>query len=418
LLAAAPTWATEWHSFGARAMGMGGVGVALAQGPVGAYWNPAGLGQIENPSGLQIPLSAHAELSGPVLEGANDLNQIGKDCQAAPGAGACTTANINAALSKMGSPESGLRADLGAGLNLKVKSLAFFVNNFAYVAGIPRTDTVNTGPTALLADANDSRIVLRGLSVLEIGVGHGREIPGVPGLLAGGNLKALVGKTGFFEFFVLREDPGSTNPLRKFTEGAKQSLQPALDLGLLWDMNRTWESLPMRPRVGLSARNINSPSFDQPDQAKLAGERSRQSLNGNARLGLAVSPWRFWNIAADVDLTRNLTPLDGVAAQTFGLGTEINVFNRTWLNIPLRLGISRNLAQRGSRTALSAGAGLNFLHFVVDLAVSASPSDQRIQSQDKTEKAPANLGASAQLALLFGGGKEEKKAAGPAPSGP
>ena len=42
--------ATEWHVLGARSMAMGGSGVALAGGPVGAYWNPAGLGQIENPS--------------------------------------------------------------------------------------------------------------------------------------------------------------------------------------------------------------------------------------------------------------------------------------------------------------------------------------------------------------------------------
>src|SRR5438552_4176681 len=75
-------FATPWTVLWPRAMVMGGAYTAIAEGPVGAYWNPAVLGQPENPSGVQVPIGARAEFNGSVLQGANDLNQINKDCAA------------------------------------------------------------------------------------------------------------------------------------------------------------------------------------------------------------------------------------------------------------------------------------------------------------------------------------------------
>ncbi|MDE1976284.1 MAG: hypothetical protein KGI84_03360, partial [Elusimicrobia bacterium] len=76
LAACAPALAVEWQSFGPRAMGMGGAGVALAQGPVASYWNPAGLGQVENPSGFELPVGAQASINGSLIQGIKDLNQL------------------------------------------------------------------------------------------------------------------------------------------------------------------------------------------------------------------------------------------------------------------------------------------------------------------------------------------------------
>lgn len=382
-------------------MGMGTAGVAMGQGGVGSYWNPAGLGQVENPSGLQVPVSAHAEITGTMIEGANDLNQLGKDCQA--GAATCTTANINAALNKFAAPESGIRADVGVGASVKIKKVVVFVNNFAYAGGIPVADTVNTGATALLQNQNNSKIILRGLSVTEIGVGYGREVPFLPGLLIGANLKGLVGKAAYYDLFVLRTDAGTSGAFKNFLSGAKQSFQPGVDVGALWDMNKTFAVLPMRPRVGITAHNINNPKFTQPDQAKNAGERDHVSLQGNVRAGAAISPLHFWNIAADLDLTRNLTPVNGVASRNFGLGTEINVFNRSWLNIPLRVGITRNLANSAAKTSLTGGFGLNFLHVIVDLGAAVSPTTVTVQSQGSSQKFPNNVSAAGQVAIMFGG---------------
>lgn len=403
-LFAASAFATEWHVYGARAVGMGGAGVAVAQGPLGAYWNPAGLGQAENPSGLQVPFSAHIAVSGPVIEGANDLNEVGKACDTTPGTGLCTAANLNAALAKIGAADSGIRADAGLGAAAKIKRLTVFANSLIWVGGFGRADLVNTALAPTLNENNNSRIVLRGLRVFEFGAGYGRELPWVPGLLVGANLKILAGRAGYADFFVFRQDAGSSNLLKDFDQGAKQSVQPGVDLGVLWDMNKTLP-LPLRPRVGLVAKNINNPKFTNPAQATLAGEPSKISLQGQTRLGLALSPLRFWTIAADADLTRNLTPLDGVASQMVGLGTEINVFNRTWLNIPLRAGLSRNMAVKGSKTNLSLGAGLNFLHLTVDASVMWSPTTAQVQTYNENKKFPNEATVGLQVGLVFGGGK-------------
>src|ERR1700690_2238612 len=75
--------ASEWQAMGPRAMGMGGAGVADAQGPLASYWNPAALGRAtENSYGLAMPVDVHAALTGPVLAGANDLKNSESNCQA------------------------------------------------------------------------------------------------------------------------------------------------------------------------------------------------------------------------------------------------------------------------------------------------------------------------------------------------
>jgi len=387
-------------------MGMGGAGVAASEGAVGAYWNPASLGRAESPSGVQIPADVHAEITGQFLAGANDLHDIANACQNSLTNPLCTQPHIDAALAKLNDPTNGLRADASVGAQVKIKKLAVFVNNLAYVSGVPKADFSNATPIGLQNSLNDSELVLRGLNVTEIGAGYGQELPWVPGLFVGGNLKMLVGKAGYYDLFLTQDSAGGIN---KFLNNAKTSIQPGVDLGALWDVHRTLEVVPFHPRVGITSRNINDPQFSNPDQAKAAGVSPYYSLHGNTRLGVALSPLNFWNLAADADLTRNLTTVNGVASQYVGLGTEINVFNRSWLNIPLRAGLARNMAQSGSKTSLTGGFGLNFLHFIVDASAMVSPATVQIKSDKETQKIPSNISGAVQVGMLFGGGPQEAK---------
>lgn len=398
LFAAQSAGATEWHVFGARALGMGGAGVAASQGPVGHYWNPASLGQAESPSGVQVPVGAAVNITGTVLEGANDLNQLVKDC---PAGANCTVANIQAALQKINNPDNGVRVDAGGGVNVKVKRLAVFANGFSYVGGRP-TVQIDVNNTAGTVSANQSKVSLRGIRLLEFGVGYGLELPFLPGLHVGGNLKGIAAKVGYQDVFFASENSGSGS-LSKFDDTSKDSFQPGIDVGVLWDMNKTVPILPFRPRAGLTLRNINNPKFKQPDQAKAAGEANHFSLQGNSRLGVALSPFKWWHLAMDADLTKNLTPLDGAASQVVGVGTEINVFNRDVFNIPLRAGLSRNVAQKGAKTALHLGLGLNFVHVMADVSVYVTPASQTIQSQGKTRKVPSGFSIAGQVGFLLGG---------------
>ena len=390
--------ATEWTALGPRAMGMGGAGVAVPQGAESAYWNPALLGVADSRSGVQIPVGGHFAASGSVLRGAKDLNQVNKDCAA--GAAGCTQANIQNALVELNDPKNGVRGDLGAGAAVKIGRFSVFVTNLTDVGAKPIIDMANN--TQATVANNTSSLQLRGISATEFGLAYGHELPFAPGLSAGAALKGIVGKVGFQNQSIIASDPGN-GALSNFKNSSRTTFQPAVDAGLLWDINRTFTNARWKPRIGLAARDINDPKFKNPDAAIAAGLPSRYSLQGGVRLGAAITPLHFWNLAADLDLTNNLTAVEGIKSRQFGLGTEVNVFNRSWLNIPLRAGLSKNVADSGAKTALTGGVGFEFLHVNLDLAVQTTPATNTVQTQDKSKKLPNEFSASAQIAVLWGG---------------
>ncbi|MBI3289329.1 MAG: conjugal transfer protein TraF [Elusimicrobia bacterium] len=402
ILLAAPAGALEWHPLGARAVAMGGAGVACAQGPIAAYWNPAALGRPSaNAYGLQIPLGLHAGITGSVIEGANDLQSL-KDSASA------TQAQIDAALAKLDQPGSGLRVDAGGGANLKIGKLALFLNGFADAGAVPYVDRTATTPGAITAGTNNSKLIVKGVSLAELGVGYGHELPFAPGLYLGGALKIMNAKVGYADYFILRNDDASAGDISsKLKDGARSSSNFGVDLGALWDLDRTFEGVALKPRVGLTARNLNNPKFSRPPAATAAGLMGKFAVNPQVRLGASISPFNWWNIASDVDLTRNLTPVDNMASRQLGIGSEFNVFNRPWINIPLRVGLMRNLAESSAGTILTAGTGLNFLHVILDVSGAVSTKSVPTQSQGKTEKLPREFGAAFQLSFLFGGSDED-----------
>jgi hypothetical protein len=267
---------------------------------------------------------------------------------------------------------------------------------------------------------NTSGLVYNGLGVTEVGVAYGREVPHAPGLYVGGNLKLLIGDALYYQQEVLQNTEFPPN----FQNAASQySLQPGVDLGVLWDADRTLTWMPMRPRVGVTARNITNPRFDQPSSVAsapacapgeassnnscvLLAQPSRLSLGQQVRAGAALSPLHFWTITADVDLDDNPTLVSGYNSRMAGLGTEIDVFDKAWLNIPLRAGIERNFGEAGSPDVITAGFGLNFYRFSLDAAGELTPQTQTIQSQDKSTTIPSEFGFEVQLAYAFGGEKK------------
>jgi len=410
LTLAAPAGATPWHDFGPRAMGMGGAGVALAQGPEAVYWNPAGLGQLYNADGFSMPIGLRTELTGTALRGANDLFQLSEACRG--GGSLCTASAVSRALDDLGGRGSGALADVAGGFAIKIGKAAFFALNESYAGATPRADRINVGacPGVNCLSNNDSALILRGGSFTEFGAGYGLELKET-GLLIGANLKGILGKVGFDEFRIITQDPG-LGKLSNFKDNARVSFMPAVDLGLLWDLRETWPDLRGRPRLGLTGRNVNCPTFSQPAAAKAAGETDRFALQGQARLGAALSPADSWHLVGDIDLTHNNTEVDGFTSRVLALGTEVDLFNQPEFNLPLRFGLKKNLAESSSGLTFTAGFGLNFLHVLIDLAgqLSAKSADER--SLGVSRSAATNLGASFRFAMLYGGG-EERDGAGP-----
>ncbi|HVC08587.1 MAG TPA: conjugal transfer protein TraF [Elusimicrobiota bacterium] len=407
--AVSPALAVEWQSFGPRAMGMGGAGVALAQGPVASYWNPAGLGQVENPSGFELPVGAQASINGSLIQGVKDLNQL-NGCLGSGGnytnCGFSSTTQANAAiqntLNELGG--GGANLDGGVGAELKLGRLVLFVNDLFYAGEGASIDYTHDQYNNI--QSNTSKAYINGISMTEIGLGYGHELPWVKGLSVGANLKAIVGETGYGSLDIV----SGTNPTFSQSNNTKKSVEPGIDLGALWDLNELLPFLPFRPRAALVARNINAPSFKQP-----AAAATDNLVSGNLdvgrqiRLGAAISPFHWWNIAADADLTQNHT-VTGLPSREVALGTEINIFNRPWINIPLRAGLSKNTALSNSGYQWSLGAGLNFLHVIIDAAGTISQDQVAIQSQGKSTKIPESFGGMIQISVLFGGAPAKAKA--------
>ena len=391
--------ALEWHARGPRALGMGGAGVALAQGPLASYWNPAALGRSSaNSYGVQVPLGAHVALTGTVYEGMKDLQAL-RDRGTAP-----SQPEIDAALAKLNQPGNGLRLDGDFGVDSRFGKFGVFLNGTSDVGAQPVIDNVNKTAPQIQNGSNNSKLVVKGANIGELGVAYGHELPFAQGLYVGGALKIMSADVGYADYFILRDDSNQNDIVSKLKNGARKSSNVGVDAAALWDVDRSFGGVALKPKVGLVGRNLNNPKFKNPGTATTAGHGDSFTVNPQIRLGLALTPFGWWNIAADVDLTRNLTPVDNAASRQLGVGSEFNVFNRAWLNIPLRIGLRRNLAEASAGTMLTAGAGLNFLHVMLD--ASAAVSNRRV-STSANEKIPREVALGFQLSMLFGGAEEK-----------
>jgi hypothetical protein len=497
------SYAEQWQILGTRPMGMGGAFVGMAQGPIAQYWNPAGLYQEKNVSGMEIPVSAGIEFTGKTMENASQLGQVAKDytaLQTAQNDGTAMNAQQMAVFVKslpliqnMNEKGTGALVEAAGGLNLKFAKVTVSVNNYTSLGASPFVDTTNIGlgtdgglvsgvtlnatvtapvdptqaaaataiagaittigygnianlicgsPTCLtpanaaeLANAlvnqaaasmtnqeitdaanilvanaeaaqpiiaagasgnpysnNQTDLTIKGGSFTELAFGLARPIKPVSGLTVGGNLKLVNGRIGYTKFKVLQNETGMTDPFKDFTDGMKTSWAPAIDLGAMYDLTKLSAKLPMKPRAGLVLRNLNRPSFTNPD-----AQGGKTHLDTQARMGLAISPANFWHIAADLDLTKNLTPVNGFKSRQLALGTEFNIINRKAFNIPLRAGIMKNIGNSDSHAAYTAGFGINLLYMHFDVA--GVVSSNKIEIEDK--KYPTKAEVSASFGLLF-----------------
>jgi hypothetical protein len=269
------------------------------------------------------------------------------------------------------------------------------------------TPIINAATSGNSYTNNTTNLTLRAASFEELAMGYSHALP-IPGLLVGGNIKIIEGLVGFDQYKVMNN--GSNNDaLSNLTSNIAKSVQPGLDLGVLWKADKLFPVLPFNPRLGIVGRNLNNPKFDQPAAAVANGDASRYAENGQIRMGVALSPTHFWNITADMDLTNNLTPVDGYHSRLVGLGTEVNVFNRRWINIPLRAGIMRNIEDPNYGLAYTAGLGVNLAHLMFDVA--GQIGSRTTQIQPGQQGVPSEAGVSAQLSFMFGGDSQRTRKA-------
>ena len=392
---AAPASSLAWNELGARQFALGGAGVADAQGPAAAYWNPAALGRPSpNSSGFAAPFDFELALSGPVVAGAKDLS----GCISS----GCTNAQIQQALAELNHAGEGLSANAGGGGSIKIGWATVFLHDFVDMGAEPSVDLVHD--TVATLHQNTSSLIVRGANISELGAGFGQELP-VRGLYIGGDLKIMRAEIGYDNYAVNNSVGNGFNPtdiVKNFRDNTRTSENFGVDVGALWDVERSFDVDFWSWRLGVTGRNLNDPKFAYSAFARQFGVSS-YAVNPQWRAGLSFSPAPGLHFAADADLTRNITALDNDPSRYVGGGVEIDVFDRTWINIPLRAGVKHNLAITGDGATFTLGGGVNLLHVLVDVSGEYSNQSIDTQSLNGTTKIPNRLGAAAQLSVLFGG---------------
>lgn len=151
------SYADKWQTVGARAVAMGGAGVAVANGADTQYWNPANLAIIsdKNNNEIALLLGAEIETTGKTLslidqltQMADKYNQLAEKIDNNLKATAQDVAAIFegfALIAELQKSKTGALIDLNAGIFSRFKKLSFSFRTFGTSGITPFVDTLNIG---------------------------------------------------------------------------------------------------------------------------------------------------------------------------------------------------------------------------------------------------------------------------------
>ncbi|MBI4585355.1 MAG: conjugal transfer protein TraF [Planctomycetes bacterium] len=209
---------------------------------------------------------------------------------------------------------------------------------------------------------NQSGARLRGILMKELAIGYGQPV--FDWLALGVSLKAIHATT-YFNPLVLEDlRSGSGQSLLEELIG-KETRQDSMDIGID-------AGVLLRPAdwlvAGVAGKNLNRPRFDVnvgPDYV----------IEPQARAGLAMLPFDWLTLAADLDLfTNHSEALPGFKSQVLGGGAELNLLDALFI----RAGASQNLRDPDEDVILHAGLGMRVWYFGLDAAVMLPASFSRL----------------------------------------
>ena len=200
-------------------------------------------------------------------------------------------------------------------------------------------------------DDNRTSVILKSLAYVEFPISYGHPISlGRFGRLGiGASIKPITGRV-YSSALLLVEDESidSSTITDSLTDNFKESTTVTVDLGAFYKYSN-WLN------VGIVAKNLTSPKFDAPELKDQDGNLVTVDAKGNpikaaekvtlkpqVRLGVALDPWSWLTIAADLDLTDNETVLDSSDYKSRNLGGGIELHPATWFK--LRAGMYKNLS--------------------------------------------------------------------------
>ncbi|MGC8925216.1 MAG: conjugal transfer protein TraF [Calditerrivibrio sp.] len=242
-------------------------------------------------------------------------------------------------------------------------------------SGIPSTyvsdainlvsDSVNASVNGNTIDKNQSSIDVIGIGLLEVPITYGHPVNDT--LAFGVNLKLIKGRV--YEEKITIFNNNSSDIVDRIKDKYEESNNFAVDLGAIY-MPNNWI------KIGAVAKYLNSPKFDRPNGGDY-------KVKPQGRLGIAINPFETLTIAADADVTKNETAVDGYKSQNIGVGLEWDVLKF----LALRAGVYRNIAESDIGNMYTAGLGLNLYLIRADLGVAISGKKSSYDDKDYPNEA-------------------------------
>lgn len=283
------------------------------------------------------------------------------------------------------------------------------------LTAVQATDTVvNTLAPAFGADAdsidnNKTAVMVKNVAFAEIPISYGHAFKlGASDMLGVGASCKLVRGRVYQTRISLVEDNSveSSDVTDGLRDNYEESTNVTFDLGLLWK-HSNWLS------VGIVGKNLTSPAFKSPyikdqngfyvdsagvrdDDLAFAG-RYRDvavKLKPQARMGVALDPWKWLTIAGDIDLTENETVLSGLDYKSRHLGGGFEI-HTSWLK--LRGGIYKNIADDEIGPVATAGLTIGVPWVLLEIDGAYGLDEARYDEKDY----PKESRVQAQLSMQF-----------------
>jgi hypothetical protein len=313
---------TSFTVLGARASGMGGAFTAVADDTTAFYWNPAAVAR-----GPFVRLGFYG--GGGFQDRGEMVNRLRSE---RPGDG------------------SELGGDRVHGFATAFTVLGLAVSRFTHTRSILETDAVYS----------------HGLQTWDIAASFVQSLP-PDDLIIGGNVRYIRG-TVTSDVTPVSEIPLDARNAADLIDRAVRGEgvtegEPGFDLGVVYQP-RDWI------RLGLSARNLNRPTFHADNGDSVVLER-------HARTGVAFFLPRQLIVALDADISRHDTPVVDGGWREVAAGVE-----KSWSEgrFALRAGIRTEISREGTnRPGFSGGVGIRLAGFQLELTAVAA-SEKRLGS--------------------------------------
>ncbi len=365
-LLAAPVRGEVFPTMGARAMGMGGAFVAVANDGTAVHYNPAGLAL--NPTLLQTIGGLKSEtLRGDFdtrLSHLRGIDIIDPSVYDDPD----EVARIVRNLRLLGGDDSGAYGVTAYGIFAGKQSHWVSLTSYSFGHAFPQVDLseehlMGGDLFACSIACNESKLVTNGMTSRELVYTFAHSFF-TEAFFVGLNVKLLDVKTYYKEESIFSPDIStSRSDLIKdgTADGEEKDRALSADVGFLY-------LFTPRARFAVVGRYLNGPSF------RSSSPGGRMKLSPQVRAGASYYFSQFVIGAIDVDLTKNDTGVPGIEEQQAAAGLEWWVGKKK--AVALRGGVNGDLAGSGNHSTVALGFGIRGRHVLTDFGVELLDSDQ------------------------------------------